>query len=62
MAEIKTRPATPEYRKQWEKIFGKDKATRPDMGNGYDSGWSRGNPFMVDGEEFHAKTYESAHA
>lgn len=37
MAEIKTRPATPEYREQWEKIFGKDKTTRPDTGNSYDS-------------------------
>ena len=60
MAEIKTRPATPEYRDNWDRIFAAKQPTgeMPKNAGEYNLEWCAA---MLDAD-FHEKTYESAHA
>ena len=59
MAEIKTRPATPEFRDGWGRIFrGRQNDEKRVV---IETDFRQ--PFVViDDDEYHAKTYESAHA
>ena len=61
MAEIKTRPATPEYRDNWDRIFAR--VARPVTIDEWRGPEYVGSiPVAALADEFHEKTYESAHA
>ena len=62
MAEIKTRPGTPEYRENWDRIFGRESCIDVAHDGHVETEKTPDceDPALAD--EFHTLTYEGAHA